>query len=296
MNFSSSKLLSALAKRVQATEIRMPDKTETKFNKLLYDISKTYFDIAAKTARSCGHKTITENDVKLMSDVAHHMRGGAETVLPSEYFGKDSGAYSANGNLTEPPFVSDDLARPALTYAATGGGCPCAARASFMHQGGGTPTKKASKKPNNKKINKKSNKKLHVGGAETVLPAEYFGKDSGQYFVHDVVSMEPMSDALAHNSLTSTFSLSGGGSHASDASSTTTRLPDDVFSKVWQEYKARIGSAREMRMSIGARNLLRNLIGTTVSNAVKHAHVKRATRALTPACIDHAIKNYSVFP
>lgn len=309
MNFSSAKLLAALANRVRASEVHTPDKTETRFNKLLYDVSKAYFDIAAKTARTTGHKTIAENHVKLMSDVASRMRGGAETVLPSEYFGKDSGQYESDASLTSSEALPAGLVRTGLTYSATGGACPCAARGTGMLGGGvkklsaKSCAKKAAKSSAKSSAKKPSKKKSLVGGAETVLPtAEYFsGKDSGQYYAHDVIMASDVPQDLVRQELESTFpstTLTGGGGATSGSSNSTitTKLPDDVFGKVWQEYKLRTGSARDLRMSSGARMLLRNVIGATVAGAVKHAHVKKHTRALTPSCIDYAIKHYTMFP
>jgi hypothetical protein len=287
MNFGSKNMMLAMAKDIHVN-VHAPSESESKFDMLVFNISKSYLDMARKIATTSGCKTITKEHVKLMQEMAvamrtvgksttnRKMKGGAETVLPSEYFGGVSSRYFAASQVQglEHSALGANVSRSALPsseFGLRGGGCPC------KHGGGG--------------------KNNLTGGAETVLASEYFGNDSGRYFAHNVVSgaehTTSGSDTVARQAL---FQSGGGFLSTLRDRLSPVRLPNDVFESVLQEYKSRNVGAGDMRISSDARAMLRNYIGGSVADAVAKGHSKFKTSSLTPRCIEYATKSFVMFP
>lgn len=298
MNFSSESMFRAVSRDLKyklPSEKALPA-VQSKFDALLYTISKSYLDVAVQSARASGYKTVQKQHVRLIEDMASALRsrgsrrtrassimlkGGAETVLPAEYFGKDSGSYfpqEAIGSAEHSAF-GDGVARMALPLSQqfgqlglTGGGkkgCPCIV-------GGGA-------------------KRRMGGGAETVLPSEYFGKNSGAY-LPNVSSMEHSavgSADLARPALPASF-VGGGGASLRKASA---RMPEDVFSAILREYKHRNVSASDIRFSEDAKKLLRAYVTESVSDALMSVDAGgRGSAVLTVGRLQKASGKYCLFP
>ena len=292
MNFSSDSVFKSVSREVK---MKVPaDKSvpasKAKFDAMLYAVSKAYLELAVKTARAAGCKTVQRQHVKLMQDMAsvirrtssapqkgRSMRGGAETVLPSEYFGTNSASYYPQEALAgmEHSALSPSLARAALpTSQAFGPG--------ISMSGGG----------------RKKGCPCMLGGAETVLPSEYFGKNSGAYFDAQLVrGMEhtSISNSVARPALpASNSAFVGGASSSSTATTSTARMPEEVFAQILKEFKQRNVAASDMRFSDDAKKLLRSHIMESVKDALRLQ--KSSSSTVTPARLQSAAKQFTLFP
>lgn len=246
MNFSSENFMKSVARSAGAqlpADAKRASAAKTKFDAMLYLAAKTHFDAAVSAASAAGVKTVQAHHTAAARSKKGAMFGGAETVLPAEYFGKDSGSYfpqEAVGGMEHSAF-SPQLTRAALPM--SGGNkqqrrCPCM-----------------------------------LGGAETVLPSEYFGRDSGAYFGSDITS------ALEHTSISSTLTrpalpMSGGGALL---------LPDTLFSQLWTEYRRRKVAASSARLSSTAKRTLRARIANSIFSATMSTLSKGPQPALLTA-------------
>lgn len=319
MNFGSQPFLHAVARDMNGVKIASEEVTANKADRLLYDVACAHLDILRKIAMSSGCKTIQKDHLRLAQELASAMRppaqrkqrGGAETVLPAEYFGKDSGAYFADVRAAEHTTLGGDtLSRAALPASFPGAGQQLGGCDSPHHSECGSAKQKKS--GDNKKGKQAAPKKgkqakggaacQQCGGAETVLPSEYFGGDSGRYFAHDVISglehSTAGSDAAARQALPMTFgapaSQAGGGS--GHKKKMTARISEDVFMNIVREYKRRHASAAgELRIADNVKGPLRTKIALTAEAAIFASHAQRKTSSLTPACLDQAAKKFVVF-
>jgi hypothetical protein len=297
MSFSGVQpFLQSVAKGVGGSAIKSQHESASasRMNQLVYDATKAHLDVVHRIATTGGGKTIQKDHVRLAEEVARMVRGkqagGAETVLPSEYFGRNSGSYfgSANARAGEHSALGGEtLARGALP-----------ASGSFLemasHSGGGAACGARSQRARRKACYGTGSGKSKRGGAETVLPSEYFGSNSGRYFAHDAIAGMEHSTAgipqqVARQELPQ--GMAGGGSGARGA-----KMSDELFRNAVREYRRRNVSAGDMRISEDAKVLLRTAIAKSIERAVTTSHAQCKANTLTPACIDRASRSIFVFP
>ena len=282
MNFSSEHLLRAVAKASHATsptERSMPA-AKTKFDGMLYSAARAHFDLVVAAAKASGAKTVQLQHVlhaaKSKSKTAtatKTMRGGAETVLPSEYFGKNSGAYF-------PQEATAGIEHSAFAPGVTRAGLPAT---SFM-AGGMSRAGKGGRCP------------CMLGGAETVLPSEYFGRNSGAYVD---ASQSAQSEHTAMPTATLTRGPLPTSAHFGDlmggSASSGAKMSDELLTQLWREYRQRNISSSGMRIAREARGALREaLIGSVVS-AVGAEQKKHRDGAITASRLAQAVKRMRAF-
>jgi hypothetical protein len=278
-------------------------------DKLLYDITRAHIDLVRKVASSCRCKTIRKEHVQIARDLAEALTsrkkkkpatkqqsnlsskllGGAETVLPSEYFGRASGVYSDAATVAPLQYKAPDtslMARGALPASlgaiapstpSLKGGFGCSA-CSATTMGGAQMSRRAR------------------GGAETVLPSEYFGRDSGRYFAHDLLPPQAAPPAgLARPALPYAAVARGGSGSRSSPDTPSVLLSEAAFTSIVQEYKKRVASATDMRLSEDARKELRKEVSMCAMASIRASHAERKTTTITAACIELASDTFQPF-
>ena len=321
MYFGSRGVLNAMAREMHAP-VRTPEASAPRFDALLFGAVKAYLDLASRVVATSGGKMVQAKHLQLMQHLACTARSnkhaGGSTVLPSEYFGIASGAYSssapsssvggsARGRNVNGDHVGGSTVLPSeyfgIESGAYSGSTP--SRSVGGSVGGGRNVKVRCK--GKSKVNDK-----HVGGS-AVLPSEYFGIASDSYHAsvpaHTAYALD-----MARASLPASFSggqgpseaIRGRGANSAEFFAHDTlvgggppspvRIPNEVFDALVREYRQRTGGKQSLRLSADAKAMLRTLVEATVSHAVSRSVASTSRKSLTPQSLDRASKNLILFP